>query len=215
MSEIVKITSITANTPVDVYYCDAMSASCVFVGSASTFPYEFTVPNPYDEQDFTIKIVDSEGCEEINMIYVTPTQTPTLTPTPTQTPTQTIIQTQTLTPTQTKTVTPTPTQTVTNTPSQTLTTTPTISEHFVGQYTDDNPIDVCIVNMTILRYYTYISEANTIPVIGATVYTFSYNGVLYAPLNGNSLYYKLQFGSSYYAVQINASGLITNFSLCV
>lgn len=215
MSEIVKITSITANTPVDIYYCDAMSASCVFVASVSTFPYEFTVPGPYDLVDFTIKIVDSEGCEEVNTILVTPTQTPTLSSTPTQTPTETIIPTQTPTPTQTQTFTPTPTLTLTNTPSQTLTTTPTVAEHFVGQYSYNNPLDVCGVNMTILRYYTYISEANTVPVIGATVYTFSYNGILYIPLNGVNLYYKLQFGSNYYAVQIDSSGLISNFSLCI
>lgn len=215
MSEIVKITTITANTPVDIYYCDTMSASCVFVGSTTIFPYEFVVPDPFDSQEFTVKIIDSEGCEEINIIYITPTPTPTLTPTQTVTPTQTIIPTSTPTPTPTNTTTPTPTQTVTNTPSQTLTSTPSISEHFVGQYNFDNPIDVCNVNMTILRYYTYISESNTIPVIGATLYTFSYGGVLYAPLNGNNLYYKLQFGSNFYAVQVDSSGLIQNYSLCI
>lgn len=215
MSEIVKITSITANTPVAIYYCDAMSASCVFVASASTFPFEFEVPDPYDTTNFTIKIIDSEGCEEINMVYITPTPTPTITPsiTPTITQTPTLTRTPTYTPTNTLTSSPThtPTKTLTSTPTPT----PYAAEHFVGQLTYNNPIDVCNTTMTILRYYTYITEANTVPVLGATIYTFSYNGVLYAPLNGSSLYYKLQFGSSNYAVQIDAYGLITNFSLCI
>lgn len=215
MSEIVKITSITANTPVAIYYCDAMSASCVFVASASTFPYEFVVPDPYDTTDFTIKIIDSEGCEEVNTVYITPTPTsnptPTVTPTITQTPTLT--RTPTYTPTSSLTPSPTYTPTKTLTPSPTVT--PYAAEHFVGQLTATNAIDVCNTTMTILRYYTYITEANTVPVLGATIYTFSYNGVLYAPLNGSSLYYKLQFGSSNYAVQIDAYGLITNFSLCI
>lgn len=215
MSEIVRITSITANTPVAIYYCDAMSASCVFVASASTFPYEFTVPDPYDTTNFTIKIIDSEGCEEINTVFITPTPTsnptPTITPTITQTPTTTA--TPTYTPTNTLTPSPTYTPTKTLTPSPTVT--PYAAEHFVGQLTYNNPIDVCNTTMTILRYYTYISQANTIPVIGATIYTFSYNGVLYSPLNGNNLYYKMQFGSNYYAVQIDYYGTIVNFSMCV
>lgn len=215
MSEIVKITSVTANTPVAIYYCDSMSASCIYVATVSAFPYEFLVPDPYDTEDFTVKLVDSEGCEEINIIPISPT--PTLSITPTITPT--ITQTPSLTKTPTYTPTSSVTPSVTHTPTKTLTPTPTVtpyaSEHFVGQLTANNQIDVCNTLMTILRYYTYIAEANTVPVIGATIYTFSYNGVLYTPLNGNSLYYKLEFGTNFYAVQIDSSGLITNFSLCI
>lgn len=215
MSEIVKITSITANTPVAIYYCDSLSASCVFVTSASTFPFEFTVPDPYDTTDFTIKVIDSEGCEKINTIYITPT--PTIASTPNSSPTPTLTPTNSSTPlvtfSQTPTLTQTPSNTTTNTPS--VTPSMTVIGHFVGQFSYSEPTNICCMKMTILQYYTYISEANTIPVIGAAVYTFTYNGVLYNPLNGNNLYYKLQFGSNFYAVQIDLNGIITNFDLCI
>jgi hypothetical protein len=38
--------------------------------------------------------------------------------------------------------------------------------------------------MTIVNYYTYISQANLTPVIGATVYQTLAGGVLYNPFNG-------------------------------
>ena len=62
MSELVTITSVTANTPVDIYYCDSMSGSCVFVSTVSAFPFQFTVPPPYDESNIVIKIIDDQGC---------------------------------------------------------------------------------------------------------------------------------------------------------
>lgn len=214
MSEIVKITSVTANTPVAIYYCDAMSASCVFVASASTFPYEFEVPSPISDTDFIVKIEDSEGCIDGSVVFITPTPTstvtPTYTPSPTVTPTFTF--TPTLSPTNTFTPTSTNTPTPTFTPSPTVT--PSIASHFVGQIPNVTYTGACNTLMTILVYYTYLSEANTVPVIGATVYTFSFNGVLYSPLVGQNLYHKLQFGASYYAVQVDNSGEIINFELC-
>lgn len=232
MSETVKINSVTANTPVDVYYCDSMSASCVFVASVSTFPFEFDVPNPYDETDFLIKIIDSEGCIEGRYIYVTPTptQTPTITQTMTQTPsyspTQTISPTVTNSPTvsptpsvtKTQTPTVTPTVTITKTPIQTPTITPTVPviiSHNVGQIYSLNSGTTCASLMTILKYYTYASEASTIPVVNATVYTFVFGGVLYSPLVGNGLFYKMTFGSSNYAVKVDNFGKIINFALCI
>ena len=91
MSQEVIISSVTANTPVDIYYCDSMSASCVYVATVSTFPYTFDVLDPYDYTDFVIKIVDTQSCEIGQIILVTPTQTPpnTATPTPTITVTPT------------------------------------------------------------------------------------------------------------------------------
>lgn len=68
MAVVVTITAFTANTPVDLYYCDALSASCVFVTSTSIFPYQFTVPSPYDEDNFIIKMVDSQTCEVIKVV---------------------------------------------------------------------------------------------------------------------------------------------------
>jgi hypothetical protein len=62
MTTQVTITSVTANTPVDIFYCDSMGASCVNVATVSTFPYVFLVPSPYSEENFIIKIVDTQGC---------------------------------------------------------------------------------------------------------------------------------------------------------
>jgi len=93
MSQEVTISSVTANTPVDIYYCDSMSASCVYVATVATFPYTFDVLDPYDNGDFVIKIVDTQSCEIGQIIEVTPTPTPTTTVTPT--PTTSVTPTQT------------------------------------------------------------------------------------------------------------------------
>lgn len=214
MSEIVTITHVTANTPVDIYYCDSMSASCVFVSAVSVFPYTFEVPPPYDEQNIVIKIIDDQLCIYGEIIPITPTPTPSFTPTNTQTPTQTITQT----PTQTVTMTTTPTitSTMTRTPTQTPTVsvTPAIASHAIGQSQYTNSTNCCTDTMTLQNYYTYISQANSTPVVGAKVYQTAVGITLYNPYNGNNRYIKMQFGSSYYAVQINTIGDIIDFVIC-
>jgi len=214
MSQLVTITSMTANTPVDIYYCDSFSANCVFVSTVSVFPYEFNVPSPYDEEDFVIKIIDTQGCDVGDMVFitptptssVTPTQTPTQTGTPTQTPTSSVTPTQ--TPTQTTTPTQTPTQT--STPTQT----PFSALHYVGQNSYTMSSTTCNDAMTILPYYTYLSESSTTPVSGATVYETSVNGVLYNPFNGGRNYYKMVFGEYYYIVRIDTNGEIMSYEIC-
>jgi hypothetical protein len=214
MSQLVTITSVTANTPVDIYYCDSFSANCIFVSTVSVFPYQFNVPPPYDETNIVIKIIDSESCVDGEVIPISPTPTSSVTPTMTQTMTQTptMTSTNTLTPTNTPTQTQTPTMTSTNTP--TPTSTPVISSHFTGQnrYTTSN--GVCEDLMTILPYYTYISESNSVPVIGATIYETAVGTTLYNPYVGGNKYVKLQFGSDFYVVQINDNGEITSFTIC-
>ena len=37
----VEITTITANTPFEVYVCDALSASCTYVSTVASAPYVF------------------------------------------------------------------------------------------------------------------------------------------------------------------------------
>ena len=106
MSQSITITTVTANTPVDIYYCDALSANCQFVSSASTFPYTFLVPETASTTNFLIKIIDISGCTIGEFVYITPTPTSSLTPTPTVTRTPRQTQTPTRTPTQT----PTPTR---------------------------------------------------------------------------------------------------------
>ena len=55
MSQLVTISSVTANTPVNIYYCDSTGSSCVYVETVSVFPYTFNVPDPYDLSDYRIK----------------------------------------------------------------------------------------------------------------------------------------------------------------
>ena len=68
--------------------------------------------------------------------------------------------------------------------------------------------------MTIVNYYTYISQANLIPVIGVIVYQTLVNGVLYNPFNGGNKYIKMMFGSNFYIVKIDSSGSIMDFEIC-
>jgi len=214
MSQQVTISSVTANTPVDIYYCDSMSASCVYVATVSTFPYTFDVLDPYDDTNFVIKIVDTQSCEIGQVILVTPTQTPTNTATPT--PTITVTPTNTSTNTPTPTVTPTNTTTLTLTPTNTSTptSTPVIAYHAIGANLSVSSANTCSDTVTIVNYYTYISQANLTPVNGAIVYQTNVGGTLYNPFNGGNRYLKMGFGGDYYIVQINASGSIVNFEIC-
>jgi len=214
MSQEVTITSVSANTPVDIYYCDSTSGSCVYVSATTIFPFSFTVPDPYDYGDFVIKIIDSQSCEIGYTIILTPTPTPSITATitPTITPTNTITPTRTVTPTitPTKTVTPTITPTKTVTP----TATPMAAYHAIGDVLSVSSANTCTDTVTIVNYYTYINQANSIPVIGVTVYQTLFNGVLYNPFNGEDKYIKMVFGGSDYIVQINSSGAIIDFVVC-
>jgi hypothetical protein len=214
MSQEVTISSVTANTPVDIYYCDSMSASCVYVATVATFPYTFDVLDPYDNGDFVIKIVDTQGCEIGHIIEITPTPTPTTTITPTQTitvtPTNTPTNTITPSVTPTNTITPTITPTITSTP----TATPVIASHAIGNNLSISSANTCSDTVTIVNYYTYLSQANLIPVNGAIVYQTNVGGTLYNPFNGSNRYLKMGFGSDYYIVQINGSGTIIDFVIC-
>lgn len=207
MSRIVTISSVTANTPVDIYYCDSMSASCVFVSTVATFPYTFVVPVPYSESTFVIKIEDTEGCIDGEIIALTPTPTPNITPTLTASPTLT--PTQTITPTQTT----TPTRTPANTPSQTPTNTP--SPTSASDVVLHLFASTCNSSLSSTGLYTYIVDANSIPVIGVILYQTVAGGILYNPFNGGNNFYILQFGGTLYQVQINAQGQIVSFLSCI
>jgi len=214
MSQQVTITSVTANTPVNIYYCNSMSGSCVYVSTVSVFPYTFNVPPPYDEQNIVIKIVDTQSCEDGFVIPITPTPTNTQTSTPGVTPsyTPTNTTTTTNTPTYTPTNTATPTYTPTNTP--TPTTTPVISIHPIGNLVSASSANTCSDTMTLTNYYTYIAQANLIPVVGVTVYQTVANGTLYNPYNGGNRYIKMGWGSNFYVVKINLQGEIVEYEIC-
>lgn len=214
MSQQVTITSVTANTPVDIYYCDSTSGSCVFVSTVAVFPYTFDVPDPYDETDIVIKIEDVNGCIDGDVIYITPTPTSSVTPTVTQTPTNTTTETQ--TPTVTPTMTQTPTTTITTTPTYTPTpsTTPVFALHLIGQNTFSTSANTCSDTLTLNNYYTYINEADSIPVVGVKIYQTAFGGVLFNPYNGNNRFTKFTFGGNNYAVQVDTSGNIVSFVAC-
>jgi len=214
MSQEIIITSVTANTPVDIYYCDSTSGSCVYQATVSTFPYTFYVLAPYTNGNILIKIIDTQGCEYGEFVLITPTPTPTLTATPTVTPSvsPTNTPTNTTTPTVTPTNTTTPTITSTNTP--TPTTTPVVSGHFVGQEIFLTSGGSCSDTITINQYYTYISQSNLVPIQDAVVYQTNSSGELFNPYNGGSRWILMTFGYDYYSVQINEYGSILDFAIC-
>jgi hypothetical protein len=214
MSQQVTITSVTANTPVEIYYCNSFSASCVYVSTVSVFPYTFTVPSPYSESTIVIKIEDVNGCIDGDIISITPTPTSSVTPTLTQTPT--VTPTNTKTPSITTTMTPTQTTTQTTTPTITPTpsTTPAFSLHQRGQNTFATSDQVCNDTYTFLYYFTYLNEADTMPVIGVKIYQTAFGGTLFNPYNGGNNYTKFTFGGNDYGVQVDTTGTIIDFVTC-
>ncbi len=210
----VEITTITANTPFEVYVCDALSGSCTYVATVANAPYQFEVDDTYATENFTIKVVDVGGCIVYQSVLITPTPTPTLTPTPTKTltPTPSITATPTVTPSVSSTnpasPTPTPTKTVTPTPSS------SVYGHRIGTNTFVGSSGVCDDTLLVTQYYTSYVATPTIPVLGAVVYQTVSRGVLYNPVNQNNRWRKMVFGSSTYAVQIDSGGIIIGFILC-
>jgi hypothetical protein len=214
MSELITILSVTANTPVDIYY-SASTGSTLVISGQSSFPYSFTVPTPVDETDYVIEIIDSQSCVVDHIILVTPT--PTSTTTPTNTPTLSNTPTNSVTPSITPTNTPTNTTTPTNTPTNTptLTPTPTITAINTSGYgTFSSSVNACGASITSLQYFTYIAAATTIPVLGAVVYTVNVNGVLFSPFNGGNQWIKSQWTGGNYSIQVDSVGQIIDFNLC-
>ena len=214
MSELITILSVTANTPVDIYY-SASTGSTLVVSGQSSFPYSFNVPSPVNESDYVIELIDSQSCVVDYTILVSPTPSPTQTSTPAVTPTNT--PTNTSTPAVTPTNTPTNTSTPAVTPSNTSTPTPTptITSFLTSGYsTFSTSGNSCSASFTSLQYFCYMSAASTIPVLGAVVYTINVSGVLYSPYNGGNLWIKSQWLGGNYSIQINSFGEIINFSLC-
>lgn len=215
MSTSVTISSITANTPVDIYYSANGASQVSVITGLSNFPYTFTVPSTADTKDFLVIIDDNNGCLVTETVLVSPTPTPTMTKTPTKTPTQTPTNTptQTKTPTQTPTITPTTSLTPTFTP--TPSTTPVIGYHLIGQNLHTTTASTCGDIVTSTTYYTYLSGGtlNT-PVNGEKIYQTNVSGTLYNPFNGSDNYLKMKFGNNFYAVKINSVGSIINFNIC-
>ena len=131
MTTNILINDISGASPFNIYLCDPSNITCIYIDTipSSSLPYEFTVPVIMGSQSsFSLKVVDSNSCvfyQNLSVIVVSNTPTPTPTITPTNTVTPTITPTNTLTPTVTPTITPTNTSTPSITPTNTLTPTPT------------------------------------------------------------------------------------------
>jgi hypothetical protein len=109
--------------------CDVYGNNCVYIGSGTTFPITFSLPNQFiTAPSLQLTIIDSSGCIISEIFNCTINPTPTVTPTASITPTPTITPTASITPTPTITETPTPTPTITETSTPTPTPTPTITE---------------------------------------------------------------------------------------
>jgi len=218
MSQQVTITSVTANTPVDISYCNSMSASCVFVSTVATFPFVFDVPPPYDEQSFVIKIEDTQGCIYYETVPITPTPTPKVSPTPTVSPTRTATATPTVTKTPTNT--PSTTQTPTKTPTSTLQVYPPVDpsvnvvQHLIGQSVGCTKDNACSGTLTTQKLYNYAAEATVQPIIGTQIYSTYFSSSLYNPYNGGDDWILMQWVNGTYAVQISPQGDIIDFIFC-
>jgi hypothetical protein len=73
----------------------------------------------------------------------------------------------------------------------------------------------CLDTLLDSYYYTSYIDTPTIPVIGAQVYQNVVGGSLFNPVNQSNLWRKMIFGSSIYSVQIDSSGIIINFIICL
>lgn len=214
MSLEIVISSVTANTPVNIYYCDAMSANCQYVATVAVFPYVFNVPDSATTTDFIIKIEDVQGCELGIDVPISPTPTPSITPSPTLTPTITP------TPSSTSANTPTPTPTKTATPSitpsitPTITTTPTIVYHRIGQQAQCSKVNACSDQISVKYLYNYLSAASTSPILGIVLYSTEFNSLLFNPFNGGGQWFLMEWVDGYFAVQISSFGIIEDFVVC-
>jgi hypothetical protein len=205
----VTITSVTANTPVEIYVCDSFSANCTYISTVMAFPYTFTVVDPYALGVYTIKIVDVAGCEEIITMGATPTPTPSFTPQLTRTPTNTPTVTGTRTPT------PTYTPTRTRTPNATPTNTPTSSQSvftYIGRTTPDQITgpDACTSYLAVRTYQS------TKTLVNLTVGDYIYDVYPSSPTNGGTQWIALKsFGvGPSYAFQVANDGEILDTYTC-
>jgi hypothetical protein len=85
----VTISSITGQSPYDIYICQTGGTSCFYMTTISSVPYIFDIPSPYNTSDaYMLKIIDNNGCTITGIEPVTtcPGVTPTITPTNTVTP---------------------------------------------------------------------------------------------------------------------------------
>lgn len=64
----VTISSITGQSPYDIYICQPDGSGCFYIDTISSVPYIFNIPVPYNEYNsYMLKIVDNIGCNIIGI----------------------------------------------------------------------------------------------------------------------------------------------------
>jgi hypothetical protein len=59
----VTISSITGQSPYDVYICQSNGSGCFYISTITTTPYVFDIPAPYDtSSSYLLKVVDANIC---------------------------------------------------------------------------------------------------------------------------------------------------------
>ena len=59
----VTISSITGQSPYDIYICQSDGSGCFYVTTITTIPYVFDIPAPYDtSSSYMLKVVDANNC---------------------------------------------------------------------------------------------------------------------------------------------------------
>jgi hypothetical protein len=57
------ISSITGQSPYEVYLCQVDGTGCFYINEITSTPYSFIIPPPYDTStQYMIKIIDDFGC---------------------------------------------------------------------------------------------------------------------------------------------------------
>jgi hypothetical protein len=86
----VTISSVTGQSPYDIYICQTGGTGCFYMATISSVPYVFDIPAPYNTSSaYMLKVIDNNGCVIIGIEPVTTCLNVTPTPTPTNTPTST------------------------------------------------------------------------------------------------------------------------------
>jgi len=63
MAVLVTINSVTGHTPYDVYICQSNGSNCFYMTTTSTIPYQFDIPEPYNNAtSYMLKLIDANGC---------------------------------------------------------------------------------------------------------------------------------------------------------
>ena len=59
----VTISSITGQSPYDLYICQSNGSGCFYITTISSIPYVFDIPSPYNtSSSYMLKVVDANNC---------------------------------------------------------------------------------------------------------------------------------------------------------